>query len=67
MGSGKLQSILLGAAAVPLEERNAYLDEACGDDHLLRRQVEEMLSESDDTVSVQRRDRATVRFAKTTS
>ena len=40
----KLQAIFDAAVALPEAEREAYLDEACGDDGELRQEVEALLS-----------------------
>ncbi len=41
----QLKEIVLRAADLPLEERKAYLDEACGDDPKLRREAEAVLAD----------------------
>ncbi len=41
----QLKQIVLRAADLPLEERKAYLDEACGDDPELRREAEAVLAD----------------------
>ena len=47
-GSRPLREVLVGAVDLPAAEREAYLDEACGDDSELRREAESILAHDAD-------------------
>jgi len=48
----QLKKIVLQAADLSVEERKAYLDEACGDDSELRREAEEILADGDGSSAI---------------
>jgi eukaryotic-like serine/threonine-protein kinase len=45
--SGREEAVFTQAIKVPLEDRATFLDEACGDDEILRRKVEALLRAHD--------------------
>ena len=39
----RAKKVFLAACELPADERTSYLDEACGGDHILRREVDALL------------------------
>src|SRR5262245_52273953 len=47
-GWARVEAVLAGALARPVTERAAYLDQACGADDIVRREVEALLAGDDE-------------------
>jgi serine/threonine protein kinase/Tfp pilus assembly protein PilF len=50
----RIKKIVLAASGLPLAERSAYLDEACGNDAELRREAESLLAHAEESPAILR-------------